>query len=359
MTSSFRTGLGIGCKVCRAAKANSPWARLEIRNRIESWLCQQHEESDVHQAATAKYLNQQFAKQANEFKDVVEKLREGASFDALPGGRFVGQKMAWCLFEGVKARDREALRASRFVALMRDERAGRLLIRFRAVSDSLDVYSGTLGLQREFGTGSVAITNATEAIMRRMCTKMCDPPSAPDVRDDAKRLQRLDTELFEHLKAAVICVSIDSASDETLSAELMRSSLLSTGRVLTPNLKWVVKDKAHASRRIVSRPWAVDEYVKDVAMMFAQGHGSMARLIQYSHDLKRVFQGYIRTRRLNRLWWRQRVPTCGRRSTGSRVSPSHWGDRACTYTPSSRPPSTPRRSRTRIVPTGLSVGSGG
>ena len=289
LTSSFRTGLGVGCKVCQAAKVNSPWARLEIRNHLQACKFADHQASEIHQAATAKYLNEQYAKPIDEFKVVIEKLREGATFASLG---YPGTKMAWCVFEAIKARDREALRNAKFVAIMRDERAGRLLIRFRAVNDSLDMYSGTLGLQREFGTGAIAITNATEAIMRRMCTNMYKPMMAQDVCGDA-RLPRLDTELFEHLKAAVICIGIDSASDETLSAELMRSSLLSTGRVLTPNLKWVVKDKAHASRRIVSRPWAADEYVKDVSLMFAQGHGSMARLIQHSHDLRRVFQGYI------------------------------------------------------------------
>ena len=78
-----------------------------------------------------------------------------------------------------------------------------------------------------------------------------------------------------------MCIAADLASDELLSAGILRSGTLAGGAgVLTPNLRFVLRDKAHASRRIISRPGAADVYVKDVVDMFARGRGSVARMIQ-------------------------------------------------------------------------------
>lgn len=47
----------------------------------------------------------------------------------------------------------------------------------------------------------------------------------------------------------------------------------------------------------MSRPWAADAYIKDVALMMSQGNGSMARMIQNSLDIRRVFSRFVRTSR--------------------------------------------------------------
>ena len=64
---------------------------------------------------------------------------------------------------------------------------------------------------------------------------------------------------------------------------------------LTPNLRFAIRDKAHASRRISSRHWAADKYIKDVALMMAQGRESIARIIQTSVEIRRVFANFVRT----------------------------------------------------------------
>ena len=48
----------------------------------------------------------------------------------------------------------------------------------------------------------------------------------------------------------VVCV--DAAGDEMLASELMRLPVSDVFGQLTPNLQCVIRDKAHASRRIVA-----------------------------------------------------------------------------------------------------------
>ena len=63
-------------------------------------------------------------------------------------------KMAWCLAEGVKVLDQRAIQSASLIALMRDERHGRVAVRFRTVSSDLSVRSGFLGQGRFEGTGA-------------------------------------------------------------------------------------------------------------------------------------------------------------------------------------------------------------
>jgi hypothetical protein len=146
-------------------------------------------------------------------------------------------------------------------------------------------FSGALGSERDFGTGSTNLTSATERIMRRMCTPMHGAP-----RGYKGEQPTLLPGLFRHLRESVMCITADSASDEILSAEIMRpNTLAGLHGALTPNLRFVLRDKAHASRRIISRPWSADTYLKDVVFMFASGRGPMAQLIQHSVAIRRVF----------------------------------------------------------------------
>ena len=47
--------------------------------------------------------------------------------------------------------------------------------------------------------------------------------------------------------------------------------------------------------RLVSRPWAADEYLAEVMNMFASSPESMAQIIQNSVDLQRVFAEFVKT----------------------------------------------------------------
>ena len=221
-----------------------------------------------------------------EFIDVGKDVMKGGAI-----GRGAKRRMLWCLSEAMKEQDREIISAAQAISLFRDERNGRLAVRYRAVNNNLDEFSGTLGQARNFGTGSSKITAATEGIMSRMCTKLCGAP--PDqFRATARKLPSL----LEHLRMSVLCITVDSAGDEVLSGEMMRTPSLSpTQLALTPNLKFVIRDKTHGSRRVISRPWAADPFIQDVAMNMARGRASISRIIQNSTEIRRVFSGFVKS----------------------------------------------------------------
>lgn len=73
----------------------------------------------------------------------------------------------------------------------------------------------------------------------------------------------------------------------------MRSSGLSGMKTrLAPNLKFVVRDRAHGSKRLLSRTWGADKYLNQVTQRFVRSRRSMARLIHFSPELRRKFEWY-------------------------------------------------------------------
>ena len=107
------------------------------------------------------------------------------------------------------------------------------------------------------------------------------PPTSPPLLDstpDRSTLQRL----------------VPTAGDEILASEMLRTPALNASqRALTPNLKHVIRDKPHSSRRLVSRPFAADGFLGDVVTMMARGRDSMARLIHDSLEVKRIFGNFV------------------------------------------------------------------
>ena len=121
----------------------------------------------------------------------------------------------------MKARGRKAISECQAITRFRNERKGRLLVRYRGVDHRIGKFSGTLGAERDFGTGSTNVTGATERIMQRMCTPMHGAP-----RCYKGEKPTLLPGLFRHLRESVMCIPVDSTSDEPRGAEIMRSNTL-------------------------------------------------------------------------------------------------------------------------------------
>ena len=222
------------------------------------------------------------------FTDLVDHIQTGAG--SAPEQEWAHLRGTWCLAEALKAMDQRFLARARAVTLFRDERKGRLMIRFLAVGPDLEVRSGTFGQEQGHGTGAINILKATENVLLRACTRFATPP----YRCRAQPV--LNRKLYRHLRLAVTGITTDAAADEVLGAELMRSpELLSRTRALCPNLQHVLRDKTHASRRLSSRPYGADPYLRDVLLMFATGRTSPARMVQHSMEARRVFRGFVHT----------------------------------------------------------------
>ena len=171
-------------------------------------------------------------------------------------------KLAWCLYETLREADAKfLLKDASTIWLARDGRRQRLLIRFRAVGfvkGEIVSRVGVLGHWKEHDTAATGILDATKAIVRAAVTvgegrpngwhdarRACDN-HAPSASDDASSVEAAANILFGKIEA----LTVDAAADETLAGDLMRGRCnLDEEQAVCPNLKLVVRDKTHASRR--------------------------------------------------------------------------------------------------------------
>ena len=151
------------------------------------------------------------------------------------------RKMVFCLAEAVKHRHHRYFRDVQSITLLRDARKGRLHIRFVAVDSRLQVRHGFLGAATGFGSGSAAIAKTTNLIVSDFATRYAGMKVA-ELRQEVRR-RVLDR---THM------ITVDAAADEIVASELMRSGV--DGAVLTPNLRIVLRDKAHSTRRNLCKP---------------------------------------------------------------------------------------------------------
>ena len=245
----------VGCKVCAKAGNKGALAEYEVATEsgLQSCNFRKHASNPHHKAAALSFIagsdgdsciatGENQAPSSTYFVGILESIKNG---DAVCGGRKTA-KAVWRLHEALKYIDRAFLANAAAISLFRDERKARLAIRFRAVSKNLEVRSGTLGQERNFGTGAKNITTASCNVIRRMCTPLNDCRY-----NEWGTKAKLDKKLERHFCDHVFMMTVDAAADEVLSAEMMRCRILHGGPdTLLPNLKFVLRDKTHASRRL-------------------------------------------------------------------------------------------------------------
>ena len=69
-----------------------------------------------------------------------------------------------------------------------------------------------------------------------------------------------------------------------------RSMTAIRGEPCAPNLHTIIRDKAHASRRILQRPWACNEYLSMIGTSLLSASSSFAQLLQHSTDYQAWYQ---------------------------------------------------------------------
>ena len=59
---------------------------------------------------------------------------------------------------------------------------------------------------------------------------------------------------------------------------------------LTPNLRLHTRDKAHATKRILTRPFDADEFLKGIVDRYTMNKHTLISVIYYSGDLLDYFK---------------------------------------------------------------------
>ena len=257
-----QAGQTFGCKCCKFAGLQGAFGTYTVTTADALQLVnfQKHASSTKHQAAAASWMVNTVdaglgAPSHAEYQNLISRLEGGQA----TCGSMKEAQMTWTLSEAIKSADQIAISKADSIALFRDESKGRLLLRFRSVTRDLVVRSGTVGQARDFGTGSLNIVKATSATMKRFCSRFHGAPGK------VKKPAFLKKNLYRGFRRAVKIITTDSAADEMLAGEMMRSKVLTCmSTKLTPRLRFVLRDATHGTRRLVSRGWAADAFISDV-----------------------------------------------------------------------------------------------
>ena len=144
-----------------------------------------------------------------------------------------------------------------------------MVIRALLCDRKLNHHHVLLGLNRDLGSDAFDITDATEKIIQDFSKYFI-------IGGDGLQLTM-------HIRTKIEVVCVDSASNETKSALVMRNS------GLTPNLRLIIRDRAHASRRLLSRPWKADPFLNEIAETVVMSSTSICKRVQHSHDLREMY----------------------------------------------------------------------
>ena len=189
-------------------------------------------------------------------------------------------RMIYCMGEASKARRQTFLKGAESITLIRDARKHRLCIRYVASRKDTKFHShrGVLGWTRQNGLSGRNIAEDTLRILKEFCISYSQGPTPVKRRG-----------IWRHIKARVHQLVVDSASDELVAGELCRCIMDHDMKPILPNCKLLLRDKAHASRRPMSRPWlkhqAISELLKTIML-----RSSPARMIQNSDEFRSWFK---------------------------------------------------------------------
>ena len=204
---------------------------------------------------------------------------------------FKHRQIEWCIAETRRYILRMFIEkwAAGSVTLLQDGRGKHVLVRASACDDALEHVSGTLSVVASQG-GATNLCVATLQAIQEFCTPGFGRPGKP--HPDVPPPQ-VDKPLLEKLCGAVAWWFTDAAYDEFAAGELLFS--LPEAKAMFPNLRVVGREKAHASRRVLSRPQNTDPYLKEVSNRFVWDYDSVASMIQHNATINDVFSGAARS----------------------------------------------------------------
>lgn len=230
-----------------------------------------HENSRLHQLACRALLDAETSSKTmqralvdslgppeTEWRDMFDKYHKGKSARDGEGCSDRVALMRWCIAEAILDRWRCSLRTARSFVLIRDERQGRLLLRFRSTLQDFSILSGIVGCEELLeGKKAVDIHTATKNALRHFCTERSAAPRNFKGSDAA-----FNADLFAHLQDKCEMIVTDCASAELLAQDIARGKRpeFHNGETVRSspmfeNIRLVGRDRAHACGRLIERPW--------------------------------------------------------------------------------------------------------
>ena len=271
---------GLWCAICEEKGVIVKPCTSRETKRKTFWL-RRHANSTCHKNAE-KSANPT-APSEQSFKTVYEAVRKGMSAGdnglASVGNKEKVRNMIYCLGEAAKRHGQKFLLKAESITLFRDARKNRLCIRYTASRTGFKVQSGVLGWCRQDGLSSKCIAKDTARIMAEFCTSYARGPCPERHRELRKRI-----------RDRVHQVVVDSAADELLAGEIGTREVSSDLRPITPNCRVILRDKAHAARRPLNRPWTRLPFLKELIERWISSRPSPARMIQNSFEFRRWFK---------------------------------------------------------------------
>ena len=135
------------------------------------------------------------------------KMDRGGSGDRLRNVRF-------CLLEAKHEKDRDFIKSAATMVLHRDERHGRLLLRFATCNRNLEVRWGTVGVMRDYGSPTAEnLVKATQRAYTQFCTHRLGKPRTMTGLEEPE----VDCDLLHHMRMITDMLVNDSASSELLA----------------------------------------------------------------------------------------------------------------------------------------------
>ena len=277
--------LRVGCLVCAKCKLPGRMGAFDVTTAegIRIPKLRRHAETIWHKTALQSLCAPEAASSLQapsrqEFATLYGQLRNRRHGEIMENSlvhRKKSRAIIWCLAEAIRNRQREAFRRSQCMALSQDGSETRHLARFVSCDDNLTVTSGILGMVRCHGAGHKAVLEATKQIYVQAATPGCGASKVAVPHDDA---------LYNHMRMSTILWNTDAGPDELLAGTEAKSWQASANdiRPFLPELAYIHRDKAHASRRVIRRPWFADAVLLSVHKEFV----AMMSLIQHSHVLK-------------------------------------------------------------------------
>ena len=302
---------GIGCEVCNRA-LNSGQLHLHAkRAEFATFSCQatrkdllrKHQLSLQHQKSVLLALGVNLgpngapllgAPPLELFKQVLVQVQRGQSTRSIDNGGS-GERVKnikFCLLEAMLEADRAFMKRAETLVLLRDERHGRLLLRYAVCTRDLETRRGTLAVMRDYDSPTADnLVKATKRGFKQFCTLRLGKPRTMSGLPGPE----VDRELLHHMRMITEMFVNDSASSELLAADISRGRRGNTDgdeEAFTPNVKLVGRDLAHCARRVLEKPWKAEEHLSNLFEGTVWHKHSVVQIIDKSDVFRQWFRDY-------------------------------------------------------------------